>query len=94
MILMFIVYSNSIDADVVDIVVKYAGGYTKFTDVQGEGRREPQLGTNIWPGINYCMMVAVEKENEKYIVESIEELKKTSSEIYASIFTVQLKKNY
>ena len=66
---MFIVYSKAVDEEITEIVKKYSAGYTRFTDVQGEGNGEPQLGTHVWPGRNNCMMVSMDNNNEKKIVD-------------------------
>lgn len=92
MIMAFIVYSNAIDDEVVEIVKKYAAGYTKFTDVQGEGVREPQLGTHVWPGLNNCMMIALEDAKiKKTIVMELSKLKVKFKGIGISIFIMPLK---
>ena len=62
MVLLFIVYSNAVDDEMVELMKTYAKGYTKFTGVHGEGSGEPHLGSHIWPGINNCMMVATDSK--------------------------------
>jgi hypothetical protein len=90
MVLLFIVYSNAVDEEMVEIVMRRAGGYTKFVGVQGEGQGEPQLGTHIWPGINNCMMVAMDKENEKKIVHDIDALKVKFPGMGVKIFSTKI----
>ena len=91
MIIMFIIYSKAVDEEMVEIVKESADGYTKFVDVQGEGHREPQLGTHIWPGKNNCIMVAVEKNKEKNIIEKTTELKEKFPGTGIHILTANLK---
>ncbi|MGQ9842057.1 MAG: PG0541 family transporter-associated protein [Spirochaetota bacterium] len=92
MLMMFIVYSNVVDEEVVEIVKRYAGGYTKFIGVQGEGSREPQLGTHVWPGINNCMMVAVRNAKVKdAITEEMQSLKVKFKGVGINIFVLSLK---
>jgi hypothetical protein len=90
MVLLFIVYSNAVDEEMVEIVIRHADGYTKFLGVQGEGQGEPQLGTHIWPGINNCMMVAVNKENEKRIVNAVDTLRVKFPGMGVKIFSTKL----
>ncbi|MBN1534379.1 MAG: hypothetical protein JXA20_17025 [Spirochaetes bacterium] len=90
--LMFIVYSNAVDDEMAEIARRYAAGYTKFTGVHGEGCGEPHLGSHIWPGVNNCMMVAAEKEQEAEIAREVRELKEKFSDIGIRVFTVPLKK--
>lgn len=92
MVLLFIVYSNAVDEEMVEIVIRHAGGYTKFVGVQGEGEGEPQLGTHIWPGINNCLMVAVNRESEKKIVNAVDRLKVKFPGMGVKVFSTQLKK--
>ncbi len=92
MVLMFIVYSNAVDEEMVEIVMSHAGGYTKFVEVQGEGQGEPQLGTHIWPGINNCLMVAAKKENEKEIINAVDRLKVKFPGMGVKVFSTQLKR--
>lgn len=92
MLIMFIVYSNAIDEEAVEIVKRNAAGYTKFIGVQGEGNREPQLGTHIWPGINNCMMVAVENAKVKdAIAKEMQSLKVKFKGVGINIFVLTLK---
>lgn len=92
MLLMFIVYNNAVDTEIVELVKQNASGYTKFISVQGEGNKEPNLGTHIWPSINNCIMVALENTKEKNIAKAVDKLKKEFPGIGISIFTTELKK--
>ncbi len=60
--LTFIAYGYSMDAEV-DAMLKSAGvdGYTKWTEVSGEGYCEPHLGTDVWPLRNNFIMVACDE---------------------------------
>lgn len=92
MVMLFIVYSNAVDDEVVEIAKKYASGYTKFTDVQGEGGKEPQLGTHIWPGLNNCMMIALEDNKAKdKIAQELNKIKVKFKGVGISVFVMQLK---
>lgn len=90
--LLFIVYNNAVDEEVVEIVKKYTSGYSKFTEVQGEGNKEPKLGTHIWPGFNNCIMTAVNGAKEKNkIAEEINNLKVKFKGVGINIFVLNLK---
>ena len=91
MIIMFVIYSKSVDEEIVELVKKYASGYTKFIDVLGEGNNEPQLGTHVWPGRNNCLMISMENKNEKGFVKGTKELKKRFPGIGIHIMTAALK---
>lgn len=89
---MFIVYDNAVDEEIVEIVKKNADGYTKFLGVQGEGHGEPHLGSHIWPSINNCMMVAIENNREKNIIEATKKLEEQFPGIGIKVFTTSLRK--
>ncbi len=91
MLLLFIVYSNAVDDEMVEIIKASSSGYTKFNSVQGEGSKEPHLGTHIWPDINNCIMAAIDNTNKDEIVKGINELKKKFPSVGISIFVTQLK---
>ena len=92
MTLMIIVYSNAVDVEIVEILKKDAGGYTKFTGVTGEGSGEPHLGTHVWPGQNNCIMAAIENKNEKSIVKEINLLKEKFPGVGIHVMELDLKK--
>lgn len=92
--LMFIVYSNAIDDEMLEIARRHAGGYTRFSGVHGEGRGEPHLGSHIWPGVNNCMMAAVDKKQEAAIAEDLRLLKEKFTDIGIRVFTVPLREMY
>ena len=91
MIIMFVVYSKAVDEEITRIVKKYAGGYTRFVDVQGEGDGDPQLGTHVWPGRNNCLMISMENKNEKKFIQEAGELKEQFPGTGIHIMTAALK---
>ena len=91
MIIMFVIYSKSVDEEMVELVKKLASGYTKFVDVLGEGNGDPALGTHVWPGKNNCIMVSMENKNEKNFIKAAKELKKRFTGVGIHIMTATLK---
>jgi len=92
MVLMFIVYSNAVDEEMVETVKRHADGYTKFPGMQGEGGSEPHLGSHVWPGVNNCMMVAADNKAVDAISRDVAELKEQFQGIGVSIMVTQMKK--
>ncbi len=90
MLLLFIVYSNAVDEEITEIVLRHAGGYTRFAGVYGEGNREPHLGTHVWPSMNNCMMVAVEAAGKERLAGDILHLKEKFSGVGINIFVTRL----
>jgi nitrogen regulatory protein PII len=75
--MVFIVYSQSADYEVIG-AIKKAGikGYTKMEKASGEGvETEPKLHTHTWPGENCVIFLALEEEELQGVVELIRELK-------------------
>ncbi len=91
--LMFIVYSNAVDDEMLEIARRHAGA-TQGLRVHGEGRGEPHLGSHIWPGVNNCMMAAVDKKQEAAIAEDLRLLKEKFTDIGIRVFTVPLREMY
>ena len=91
MFMIFITYSNAVDDEMVEIIKNYSDGYTKFCGVQGEGSGEPSLGTHIWPGVNNCIMAAVEKKEKPKIAQEIFDLKEKFPGVGIHIFVTALK---
>ena len=92
MVLMFIVYSNAVDEEIVEAVNRHAPGYTKFLGVHGEGNGDPHLGSHVWPGVNNCVMVAAENKAVDAISRDVAALKETFPGIGINIMVAQLKK--
>jgi nitrogen regulatory protein PII len=75
--MVFIVYSQAADYDVIT-AIKKAGvrGYTKMENASGEGvETEPKLHTHTWPGENCVLFLALEDDELRTIVELIRLLK-------------------
>lgn len=94
MLMLFIIYSNAVDEEMVELVKNHSDGYTKFRGVQGEGHGEPHLGSHVWPSINNCMMVVIDNKNEKALVSDLHELENKFSGIGIKVFTTTMKKIY
>jgi hypothetical protein len=75
--MVFIVYSQAADYDVIS-AVKEAGvkGYTKMENASGEGlETEPKLHTHTWPGENCVLFLALEEDELPNIIQLIRALK-------------------
>jgi hypothetical protein len=91
MLLLFITYSNAVDDEMVEIIKEHSRGYSKFVNIQGEGNKDPHLGTHIWPDINNCIMTAVENNKKNEIAADIKSLKEKFPSVGVNIFVTQLK---
>lgn len=88
--LVFIIYSNPVDEEIIEILREEGAGYSKFVNVQGEGDREPQLGSHIWPGINNCIISAMDETMEKKMSKRIISLKERYQGIGITVFSTGL----
>lgn len=76
--MVLIAYCEAADYEVIE-AIKEAGikGYTKFTEVLGEGTETPpKLGTQCWPGKNNFLAIAVEDEELEPLLSAVKEMKK------------------
>ena len=94
MTMLFIVYSNAVDEEMVDLAKEFSNGYTKFCGVQGEGNGDPHLGDHIWPSMNNSMMVAIDKENETKLTTQLKVLEEKFTGIGIKAFSVGLNNIY
>ncbi|MBN2401891.1 MAG: hypothetical protein JXN64_05785 [Spirochaetes bacterium] len=92
MVLVFIVYSNAVDDEMVEMVKEHAGAYTKFIAVQGEGSGEPHLGSHVWPGVNNCMMVATDEKALGRIKKEVKDLKSKFKGVGIHVMAAAMKK--
>jgi len=92
--LMFIVYSNAVDDEMVEIARRIGCGYTRFSGVHGEGEGEPHLGTHIWPGVNNCIMIAADRKQETALAEEIRTLRQRFPGAGLRVFILPLKDMY
>ncbi|HBR22159.1 MAG TPA: hypothetical protein DD713_06275 [Nitrospiraceae bacterium] len=73
-----IAYCEAADYEIIE-AIKEAGikGYTKFTEVLGEGTETPpKLGTQCWPGKNNFLAIAMEDEEMELLLSAVKEMKK------------------
>ena len=77
--MLFIVYSEAIDEEVVEILeANSVVGLTKWTKVLGKGQASgPHLATQVWPKANSALMIAADDEQAAGILEGIRGLRKT-----------------
>ena len=92
MIFIFVVYSNAVDEEMLELVKKYTSGYSKFKDVEGEGHRDPHLGSHVWPVINNCIMTTLDKSKEKEFYDEIKKLKEKFPGVGIHTMAMNLKK--
>ena len=76
--MVLVVYNSVIEPDVMGLLEKLGiTSYTKWTGVQGRGEiSEPHLGSEVWPGTNSVLALAVEDGQKRSIIEQIRELRK------------------
>ncbi|KAF0122199.1 MAG: putative cytosolic protein [bacterium] len=76
--MVLVAYSEAADYDLI-VAIKAAGvrGYTKFTEVLGEGTEtDPHMGTQCWPGRNNFLAIAVEDKEVEHLISAVKEMKK------------------
>lgn len=74
--LLFVVYDVDFEGEVME-ALKASGirSYTLWERVLGVGERsEPKLSTHAWPSFNRALVVVVEEERAKELIEGIKAL--------------------
>lgn len=76
--MVFIVYSQAADYDIISSIKKTGiKGYTKMEKACGEGvDTEPKLHTHTWPGENCVLFLALEEEELPALMEIVRGLKR------------------
>jgi len=77
--MMFITYKDSQDHEVMRILEDLdIPAFTRWKDVQAKSRSgRPRMGTDVWPGLNYAITLAVE---EKTVEEVLKRVRKFNDE--------------
>jgi len=90
--MLFIVYSEAIDEEVMEILeANSAVGYTKWTKVLGKGKASgPHLATQVWPKANSAMMIAADDGQAAGILEGIRALRRTLAHEGVKAFVLPL----
>lgn len=76
--MVFVVYSQAADYDVISAIKKTGiKGYTKMEKACGEGvETEPKLHTHTWPGENCVLFLALDEHELPEITEIVRALKR------------------
>ena len=86
--MVLIAYCEAADYEII-AAIKEAGikGYTKFTEVLGEGAEtQPRLGTQCWPGKNNFLAIAVEEKELETLISTLKELKRRHRKAGIKVF--------
>jgi len=88
-VMIFVIFDRAIDEEVLELLEKLEiSYYTKWSDVSGVGRRDPHLGSDVWPGLNNTLMVVIEEERGKKLLEMVRMLQKSFPSVGLRAFVV------
>lgn len=90
--MVLIAYCEAADYEII-AAIKEAGikGYTKFTEVLGEGTKtQPRLGTQCWPGKNNFLAIAVEEKELETLISTLKELKRRHRKSGIKVFVTPI----
>jgi len=74
--MVLIVYEAGIDEDLQSVFERLdVPGWTKLTGATGTGRHGNRFGTQIWPGTNNLLMMALPEDRVDSVIEVLNELK-------------------
>ena len=90
--LILIAYNEALDEEVLEIVEDEGlTGYTKWIRVHGRGRASgAHLGTNIWPGYNDVIALAVPADRRQSVLERVWKIRKRAGEEGIKAFVLPL----
>ena len=76
--MVWVVYEAGIDEDLAG-ALDGAGisGYTKLTGATGTGRKGHRFGTQIWPGTNNVLWIALPDEQVAGVIQRLHSLKES-----------------
>ncbi len=78
MTMLLVVYEAGIDEDVSGVLDEAGvAGYTKLTGATGTGRRGHRFGTQVWPGTNNLLWIALADSAAPALVRRLQDLKES-----------------
>ena len=76
--MLLVIYDAGIDEDLQRVLEEVdIPGYTKLVDATGTGRKGNRFGTQIWPGTNNLLWIALEDHEVDGLVQRLRELKES-----------------
>ncbi len=76
--MVLVVHEAGIDEDLRGVLEKARiSGYTKLTDATGTGRKGHRFGTQVWPGTNNLLWIALRDEEVADLVRRLRDLKES-----------------
>lgn len=92
--MVLVVYEAGIDEDLRGVLDEAGiSAYTKFTGATGTGRHGHRFGTQIWPGTNSLLWIALPDERVEGLVEQLRRLKESylkSPALQIFVFPVEM----
>ncbi len=74
--MLLVIYEGGIDEDLRGVLDEaHVTGYTKLTGATGTGRKGHRFGTQIWPGTNNLLWIALGEGAVAGLVKRLDELK-------------------
>jgi len=74
--MVFMVYEAGIDEDLRGVLEEARiSGYTKLTGATGTGRKGHRFGTQIWPGANNLLWIALPDGEVEQLIKRLDDLK-------------------
>lgn len=74
--MVLVVYESGIEEDLQDVLQEVGtSAYTKLTGATGTGRKGHRFGTQIWPGTNTLLWIALPDEKVAGLVRQLRDLK-------------------
>lgn len=77
--MLMLVYNEAIDEEVMEMLASCgADNYTRINSILGKGQTSgTHLGTDIWPGRNNSLLIAIPADKVQHALACIQTLRKT-----------------
>jgi len=87
--MVLIAYNEAIDEELTEILdASGVQGYSKWTQVLGHGRSSgPHLATPVWPKANNVLMVGVDEEQARQLLDAVRNLRRSLGREGVKAFT-------
>jgi nitrogen regulatory protein PII len=90
----FIVFNQGITEEITEILEALKiRGYTQWNEVMGRGtvEGEPRMGSHTWPALNNAILIIIENEKVKEILQKVDQLNKDFPEQGLRAFSWDIK---
>lgn len=94
---MFIVYNQSYNEEIADLLLKHGQkGYTKWEDIEGKGsfNGAPRFGNHAWPEMNHALLTIVKDDKVEPLLKELKAKDQSAPELGLRAFVWNIETLY